>query len=75
MTVKKYTLYQHDKEIGLVYSNDPDHILEIWSDLKSVTDGIETPIWYLKERALNDFRLLSNATPSQQQEKLQLLLP
>jgi hypothetical protein len=50
MTVKKYTLYKHDKEIGLVYSNDPDDILEIWSDLKSVTDGIETPIWYLKEK-------------------------
>ena len=50
MTVKKYTLYQYDKEIGLVYSDDPDDILEIWSDLKFATDGIDSPVWYLKEK-------------------------
>ena len=50
MTVKKYTLYQHDKEIGLVYSDDPGDILEMWSDLKFARDGIEAPIWYLKEK-------------------------
>jgi len=46
----KYTLYQNGKELGLVFSDDEADILEIWSDLKSVSDGKESPVWYLKEK-------------------------
>lgn len=46
----KYTLFQNGQEIGLVYSDDENDILEMWSDFKSVHDGKDQPIWYLKAK-------------------------
>lgn len=46
----KYTLYQNDEEIGLVFSDDADRILELWSEFKSTHDGKDAPVWALKER-------------------------
>ena len=44
----KYTLYQGEKELGLVFSDNESDILERWSEFKSVQDGKEMPVWHLK---------------------------
>ena len=45
----KYTLYQNDEELGLVFSDDANRILELWSEFKSTQDGKDAPVWALKE--------------------------